>query len=351
MWINNYHLSEIDEERRQADRRNPNQRTRTSNDKKVFYHEIWNDPDVDINNPSRLEFLSDVSTMTEVFERDNLMIKRFKNWAVTLKHAPFSEKDLMIIYTWKSSKLTNINWLKWNWVVKELFEILQELLININWEKSKILNPDKEELCIWNNITIKPWSWEAQSLREPHIHFTIFPTVEWVKNNVQTLINTLWEHKNVFPLNKVNLTLIRLLESHLNTEWIETKRRISLDNQDNLALEIELWNKDFFLWNSNYILCIYKEIHKFNKSINIWTLNNLLKKIDPEFEHHRISHSIGFWYKDWNILMRIRYSYRNKTLWERWWSAANWLHIVSRKAWIPSPNLSQFKEYIMEILK
>jgi hypothetical protein len=347
-WYDN---TPINIDRRLTDRRSPNQRIRTSDNKRVFFHEIWNDPEVDINNPKRLKMMSDVEVMTWLFEKDNLIIRKYKNWTVTLKHAPFSSKDLMVVYTWKSSKLTNMAWLKSNWVINELFEILENLLIGVNYEKIDLINHEEEELCIWNNVTITPWSWEAQSLREIHLHFTIFPIVEWLKNNVKTVIETIWDYKNVFPLNKINLTLIRLLETHLNAEWIDTKRKINLDNHDNLALEIDLWDNKYFLWNKNYILYIYKEINKFNKSLNLWTINNLLKKVDFEFVHNRISYSIWFSYRNWKLFMRIRYSYRNKLLWERWWSAANWLHMVSRKAGIPSPDLIPFKESIMKIIK
>lgn len=337
--------------RRQCtDRRKPGQRRRTANNKKVLIQKVWNNHIININDPDRLKHMSDTSNLTWEFEKDNLLIYKWPNWSVTLKHAPFSEKDFMVVYTWKSSKLTNIGGLSWKWVIAELFQILNTLFVWITNENSWVFNPDKEMLSIWNNITVLPWSWEAQSLREPHIHFSIFSTVEWTKNNVETTIDTIWNNKNVFPLNKVNLLLIRFLETHLTTKGYIPKREITLDNQDYLALEVKLWDKNSFLLDSKQILSIYIEINKFIKSINLWYINNLLKEVDNEFNHKRLSYSVWFSYRDWNLVMRIRFTYRNKELDERWWAAANWLQLVYRVDWIPQPDQEPHKENIKRII-
>lgn len=341
---------DYDDRREYTDRRKPGQRRRTAEDKEVLIQKVWNNHIVNINDPDRLKHMSDTSNLTWEFEKDDLLIHKWRNWSVTLKHAPFSEKDFMVVYTWKSSKLTNIGWLSWKSVIAELSQILNTLFIWITNENSWIFNPDKEMLSIWNNITVLPWSWEAQSLREPHIHFSIFSTVEWTKNNVETTIDKIWNNKNVFPLNKVNLLLIRFLEAHLTTKGIIPKREITLDNQDYLALEIKLWDRNTFLFADKQILSIYREINKFIKSINLWYINNLLKEVDSEFNHNRLSYSVWFSYRDWNLVMRIRFTYRNKELDERWGAAANWLQLVYRVDWIPQPDQEPHKENIKKII-
>lgn len=335
------------------DRRKVPESERNPEKRRAFNHELWTlNPHIDINDPKRLNHLWDTQVLVNEFLSDWLLIKKYNYWSVVLKHAPFSSKDLMVVYTWDNPNITNIWQFKnpWNWELDELFSILQILTSGVYDKKYDLVNRSKEELLIWNNITVIPWSWEAQSLREPHFHFTIFPTIAWTENKVNTIISTLWNNKKIFPINEINILLIKYLVEYLGLLWIIPKKEINLKDHNNLAIDIKLPHENYFLWEKNFIHFIYTEIRNFHSYINKNRINTKLKEYDNDYSNSRISNSISFFIKNWTLYMRIRYSYRNKLKNERWWSAANGLHIVTRVPWMEAPDLNPFKEKVKLIL-
>lgn len=307
--------------------------------KNIIHHTIWASSDV--KSQSVLSQLNTKQALVDKFQAEGLIIHEWRDWLVTLKSWPYSDKDLMIIYIWDQAeeKISIEN-------NSEIQELLEATIKGLLEKYSDEISNGEYELRLGRNNVKKPWAWKAQSLTPWHYHITLYPTKVGELNNIITtqiegIEEKLWVQKFMW-INAQNLELIQSFRDNLPMDFLNRmKESIIVNQKEYYALDFELETGEEFFWqvSIDIINGLLNELTGF-----IWW-DKTQKLCQPNLDS--LWFIFGFYKENGENYIRIRFSYLNE--WEDVWIPEIFWHIIKRDFTKPLPNVSNFKKKLLDI--
>jgi len=171
--------------------------------------------------PNQLEKIKCNKYLEQDLIEQWLLINSTKNFFITLKNSPYSDKDCMIIYWWEDRNIKSINCFN-NYEKDEFFDILNTVNNWLQKEYKEEIENWEKELILWINTSIKPWIWWTQSVQRPHFHLSILSTKENEFNNIKTeevfISHNEIDHVKHFCIRKINRIQLTSFLTSINTD-------------------------------------------------------------------------------------------------------------------------------------
>lgn len=315
---------------------------------KWFIHNLeWKKSTSD---PNHLKKLKDRNYLIKSFYELQEPLVELTNFMWVIKAAPYSSEDMMFIYTWENSEITNLTQLDSN-SLNEVFEAMNYTYNKFSNENNDDLLNDKKQIVIWLNTWIIPHHNCIQSVSRPHFHFTILNKFKDLTKNISTEVISLIDLnddkiKKMFCIRDQNFF-------HLNNIVnIILKNEIFIHNWYNYKIDYKtskLWTLDITLpddWdilsnlNRDFIMFIYTLVNnyqdKYKVSVENWLYQN-------------------FWFSFWltkenqKYIMKIKFFVKQD--WDSWWSMELFNHSINRSRLDNPklPNLDNFSQKVREI--
>jgi len=286
--------------------------------------------------PNFLQKLRSKKWVLETFYWDDLVVKETSNFLVSLKNAPYSDRDLFVIYSWDNENISSIDQFS-DTEFSELIEILQNLFNNLVSDYKTELESGKSELILWLNTSVFPWPWMVQSVFRPHIHITLLNTLDTISNNVKTelidIVNNCDKQKRFFCIRpENNYFLNNFLDYFKISTWFKKNDNdfeVNDDYIDFLLTESELFDEN----NINYIKEIYSSLNFYLKSFSSDIKNGII----PNFW-------FSLWFRKSIKWLNFRVKFFVKKENDNWWSMEIFYHSISRNR-VDNPILPDMKSW------
>lgn len=294
--------------------------------------------------PNSLEQLRSREWVLESFYSQDLVIYESKYFIVTLKNAPYSNKDLFIIYSWENQNISSLDNLS-NREFEELIWLLENIYLNLSKKYNFAISSWDLELILGLNTSVIPWPWMVQSVYRPHFHITLLNTISWVSDNIKTdvinIISDCDKQKSMYCFREENHEYIQNFLSNLK-----------------LNLPLKNWNILYwvsFLQNKDYIDIFLPESYLFHNE-NIYFIKEIYKQLNNYLLSNKTDVLSGiknnFWFSIWfkksDNWITFRVKFFVKRPWDNWWSMEMFYHSIQRKR-VEKPNLPDMTEWRDEI--
>ncbi len=302
------------------------------------------------SDPNHLSKLKDRDYLIKSFYELEDPLVELTNFMWVIKAAPYSSEDMMFIYTWENSEITNLTQLDSN-SLNEVFEAINYTYKKFSNDNNNDLLNNKKQIVIWLNTGIIPHHNCIQSVSRPHFHFTILNKFESLTHNIKTDVISLVNldddkikkmfcirDQNFFHLNNVVEILSKNDVFHSN--WSSYKLNYKTTN---------LWTLDIILhenWeilsniNRDFVMYIYTIVSKYQDNYKLWVEKWLHK---------------NFWFSFWitkennSFIMKIKFFVKED--WDSWGSMELFNHSINR-ARLDNPklpNLDNFSKKVKSI--